>query len=112
VILGPRIEGQLRKTLKLSAGDPSGLLSEPIAVGIYVIVGVILLWPLLMRLWRKARPQTVPAFAGMHTFEEGTNVLDTNTAGTKAENRDADNMDDHATGFSQNTPARRRQEKP
>ena len=45
VILGPRIEGQLRKTLQLSAGDPAGLLGEPIAVGIYVIIGLILLWP-------------------------------------------------------------------
>jgi len=56
VILGPRIEGQLRKTLQLSAGDPAGLLSEPIAVGIYIIVAIILIWPLLFKLWRRSRP--------------------------------------------------------
>ena len=57
VILGPRVEGQLRKTLQLSAGDPAGLLSEPIAVGIYIIVAIILVWPLLLKLWRRSRPQ-------------------------------------------------------
>ncbi|QNE13382.1 tripartite tricarboxylate transporter permease [Pseudarthrobacter sp. NBSH8] len=56
VILGPRIEGQLRKSLQLSAGDPAGLLSEPIAVGIYVILAIILAFPLLLKLWRRNRP--------------------------------------------------------
>jgi putative tricarboxylic transport membrane protein len=67
VILGPRIEGQLRKTLQLSAGDPAGLFSEPIAVVIYVIVGLILLWPLLFKLFRRTRPApstAVPANSG------------------------------------------------
>nr|BFE43074.1 hypothetical protein GCM10017547_09670 [Pseudarthrobacter oxydans] len=56
VILGPRIEGQLRKSLQLSAGDPAGLWSEPIAVVIYIIVGLILLWPLIFKLVRRNRP--------------------------------------------------------
>jgi putative tricarboxylic transport membrane protein len=67
VILGPRIEGQLRKTLQLSAGDPAGLFSEPIAVVIYIIVGLILLWPLLFKLVRRNRPAqatVVPANTG------------------------------------------------
>jgi putative tricarboxylic transport membrane protein len=73
VILGPRLEGQLRKTLQLSAGNPAGLWSEPIAVGIYVIVAVILLWPLLMRLWRKARPgrrPLLPANSGAADYSD------------------------------------------
>lgn len=56
VILGPRIEGQLRKTLQLSNGDPAGLLSEPIAVGIYIIIAILLIFPLLFKLWRRSRP--------------------------------------------------------
>jgi putative tricarboxylic transport membrane protein len=61
VILGPRIEGQLRKTLQLSAGDPAGLWSEPIAVGIYILIAIILLWPLLFKLYRRNRPAAAPA---------------------------------------------------
>jgi putative tricarboxylic transport membrane protein len=60
VILGPRLEGQLRKTLQLSAGNPAGLWSEPIAVGIWVIVAIILLWPLLFMLIRRNRPMRSP----------------------------------------------------
>lgn len=56
VILGPRLERQLRQTLQLSSGDPAGLFSEPIAVGIYVIIALILLWPLLFKLIRRNRP--------------------------------------------------------
>ena len=59
VILGPRIEEQLRKTLQLSAGDPAGLWSEPIAVGVYIIIALILLWPLLFKLIRRNRPAAV-----------------------------------------------------
>jgi putative tricarboxylic transport membrane protein len=61
VILGPRIEGQLRKTLQLSAGDVSGLWSEPIAVGIYILIALILLWPLLYKLIRRNRQAAAPA---------------------------------------------------
>jgi len=56
VILGPRLEKQLRQTLQLSAGDPAGLWSEPIAVTVYIIVALILLWPLLFKLIRRSRP--------------------------------------------------------
>ena len=98
VILGPRLEGQLRKTLQLSAGNPAGLWSEPIAVGIYIIVAVILLWPLLMGLWRKGRPQAVPVFAGIHPTHGET--TDTST-------------DNHlAESGRQAPPTRRRQENP
>ncbi len=62
VILGPRLEVQLRKTLQLSGGEISGLWSEPFAVAIYIIVAIILAWPLLFKLWRKSRPR--PALVG------------------------------------------------
>jgi putative tricarboxylic transport membrane protein len=58
LILGPRAEGQLRKTLQLSAGDVSGLWSEPIAVVVYIIIALVLAWPLLAKLWRRLRPRT------------------------------------------------------
>ena len=45
VILGPRIERQLRTALAVAGGDVSTLWSEPLAVAIYVIIAVLLLWP-------------------------------------------------------------------
>ena len=55
VILGPRLEKQLRKTLQLSDGHISGLWSEPVAVVVYVVVAVVLAWPLVARLARLRR---------------------------------------------------------
>src|SRR6478752_5298129 len=52
VILGPRLEAELRQSLQLSDGQVSGLLSEPVAVVVYVIVAVVLVWPLARRLVR------------------------------------------------------------
>jgi putative tricarboxylic transport membrane protein len=75
VILGPRLEDQLRKALKLSGGDPlgpNGLLGEPIAVVVYIIVAIILVWPLLFKLYRRNRPAAVraPAPAAAPTRSE------------------------------------------
>ena len=64
LILGPRIEKQLRQTLQLSAGDVSGLWSEPIAVVVYIIVALVLAWPLLFKAWRRMRPRTAVAVGG------------------------------------------------
>jgi putative tricarboxylic transport membrane protein len=55
VILGPRAESQLRKSLQLSDGNVSGLWSEPVAIGVYVVVALVLLWPLLLRLLRRGK---------------------------------------------------------
>ena len=73
VILGPRLEGQLRKTLQLSAGDPAGLWGEPIAVGVYVIVAIILLWPFASKLIRRNRPDRgslLPANSGAADYSD------------------------------------------
>jgi putative tricarboxylic transport membrane protein len=73
VILGPRIEGQLRRTLQLFAGDPAGLWSEPIAVVVYIIVAIVILWPLLFKLVRRNRPvpaSVVPAHASEVLLKE------------------------------------------
>ena len=50
VILGPRLEAQLRTSLQLSEGRVSGLFSEPVALVVYAIVALVLLWPLARRL--------------------------------------------------------------
>jgi putative tricarboxylic transport membrane protein len=50
VILGPRIERQLRQTLQLNGGDWSGVFSEPIAVVVYVIIVALLAAPLIAKL--------------------------------------------------------------
>ena len=50
LILGPRIEEQLRKSLQLSGGSIEGLFNEPIAVIVYAIIALLLAWPLIARL--------------------------------------------------------------
>ena len=56
VILGPRAELQLRRTLQLSDGDISGLWSDPLTVAVYIVVGLIVLWPLINRVVRRRGP--------------------------------------------------------
>lgn len=47
VIIGPRAEDQFRKSLQLSNGDLIGLVDEPIALGTYAIVALVLLVPVV-----------------------------------------------------------------
>ncbi len=49
VILGPRAELQLRRALQISNGEVSALFTSPLALVIYVLVALILLWPLVDR---------------------------------------------------------------
>ncbi len=53
VIIGPRAEDQLRKSLQLRGGDISGLFNEPVAVLVYAIIALLLFWPLLVKLFRR-----------------------------------------------------------
>jgi putative tricarboxylic transport membrane protein len=50
VILGPRIERQLRQSLQLGGGDWSSLFTEPVAIVTYVCMAILLLIPLVLRL--------------------------------------------------------------
>ncbi|HEX5523896.1 MAG TPA: tripartite tricarboxylate transporter permease [Pedococcus sp.] len=61
VILGPRLEKQLRTSLQLSDGQVSGLFTEPVAIVVYVIVALVLLWPLARRVLRRSAPAEVAA---------------------------------------------------
>lgn len=97
VIIGPMAEEQLRKTFQLSAGEVSGLWSEPLAVGIYVLIAVLLLLPLLLLAIRRARGTAEPATstavapsaagleAGLESNHESQDQLRA-SAGASAEN--------------------------
>jgi len=50
VILGPAAEQQMRRALQLSDGDLSGLVNTPFSITVYVLVALILAWPLIRRL--------------------------------------------------------------
>ena len=67
VILGPRVELQGRRAMQLSSGDPKGLIGSvdvatgqfvvsAIAVVVYLIIFIILLWPVLFWLIKKLLP--------------------------------------------------------
>jgi putative tricarboxylic transport membrane protein len=49
VILGPAAEQQMRRALQISDGSLVGLVNTTFAVTVYVIVAVVLSWPLLRR---------------------------------------------------------------
>ena len=49
VILGPIAERQARMSLQLSGGDASGLIGGPVSYVIYVVIVLLIGWPLLSR---------------------------------------------------------------
>jgi putative tricarboxylic transport membrane protein len=63
VILGPRAELQFRRTMQLSDGDLSALTTSPLAVCIYGLIALMILMPVLLRLWGRRR-STAPSPAG------------------------------------------------
>jgi putative tricarboxylic transport membrane protein len=68
VILGPFAEERLRRALQLSNGDLGGLF-DPLAVIVYVIVALILLFPLIR--WLLPRKAVVPVLTeAVHEIEE------------------------------------------
>jgi putative tricarboxylic transport membrane protein len=54
VILGPRIERQLRQSLQLADGNWIGLFTEPVAIITYVLMVILLLVPLILRLMHRS----------------------------------------------------------
>ena len=91
VILGPRIELQGRRALQLSSGDPKGLVGSvdvatgqfvisALAVVVYLIILIVLIWPLLFKLIRRVLPAKAGA-AVDHLSEEMHADLDTDDDG-------------------------------
>ncbi|MCW1823827.1 hypothetical protein OLG66_23175, partial [Mycobacterium senegalense] len=54
VILGPRIERQLRQSLQLGGGDWTSLFTEPVAIVTYVLMAILLLMPLVLKLMHRS----------------------------------------------------------
>jgi putative tricarboxylic transport membrane protein len=63
VILGPRIERQLRQSLQLGGGDWTSLFTEPVAIVVYILIVALLLAPLILRLAHRPEPDLVHASA-------------------------------------------------
>ena len=59
VILGPRIERQLRQSLQLGGGDWASLFTEPVAIICYILIVVLLAAPLILRLFHRPEPDLV-----------------------------------------------------
>ena len=54
VILGPRIERQLRQSLQLGGGDWISLFKEPVAIVVYILMAILLLMPLVLKLMHRS----------------------------------------------------------
>jgi putative tricarboxylic transport membrane protein len=63
VILGPRAEQQMRRALQLSNGEISGLWSTPLTKFVYLIILIVLLWPLVSRFLLRGRHPLAEAAA-------------------------------------------------
>jgi putative tricarboxylic transport membrane protein len=63
VILGPRIERQLRQSLQLGGGDWTSLFTEPVAIIVYILIVALLVTPLILRLFHRPEPDLVHASA-------------------------------------------------
>jgi putative tricarboxylic transport membrane protein len=58
MVLGPAAEQQFRRALAISQGDGSVFLTRPISGTIFALIAVVLIGPVLMRVWR-SRSQAV-----------------------------------------------------
>ena len=47
------MERQLRRALQISAGDPAALVSEPVAVVVYIVIVLFLIGPPLVKALRR-----------------------------------------------------------
>jgi putative tricarboxylic transport membrane protein len=72
VILGPRAEEQMRRALQISDGELNGLYNTWFAKTLYIVVALIVLWPLVNRfVIRPLRRQ-----AEIPVLSEAAHVLD------------------------------------
>jgi putative tricarboxylic transport membrane protein len=59
VILGPLMETKFREALAISDGAPSGLVNEPLAVVVYIVIALLLVGPFVARRVIPARASTL-----------------------------------------------------
>jgi len=94
VIIGPMLEEQLRKAFQLSAGQVSGLWSEPVAVTIYIIIAILLLMPVILMVIRRARGGSSQLTEGLaeggHVSEEDLQKSDSGATSTGRHAADVD----------------------
>ena len=69
VILGPRAELQLRRALQISDGDLGGLVNTPLSVGVYAVVALVVLTPLVVKVVRRVRHVPPPTPGPHHLIE-------------------------------------------
>jgi putative tricarboxylic transport membrane protein len=90
VILGPRVEAQGRRALQLSSGDVRGMFGgvdvatgqfqlSAVAVVVYLIILLVLLWPLVFRLVRKLLPPKAAKVVEEISHDVGAQVHDPET---------------------------------
>ena len=63
MIIGPSIESNLRRSLQISGGDPSILVSSPIAVVLLLLALLLLVWSIWRQFRRPAGKPESPAFS-------------------------------------------------
>jgi len=56
LVLGEMLETALRQSLTMSLGSPSIFLTRPIAAGLLLVSGLVLLLPLVFSLYKRLRP--------------------------------------------------------
>ena len=76
VILGPLMEEKLREALSLSDGAWSGLLAEPLGIGVYVLIAVLVVLPPLLKRRAAARGTTPPDLTGPSDPTDPTDPTD------------------------------------
>lgn len=90
VILGPRVEAQGRRALQLSSGEVKGLFGgvdvatgqfqfSALAIVVYLIIALILLWPLVFRLVRTLLPPSTAEIVEEISHEAEAHVHDPET---------------------------------
>ena len=57
VILGPTAEQQMRRALQISDGSVTGLVNTPFSVTVYVVIVLLLAWPLIKKLVMRGRAE-------------------------------------------------------
>jgi putative tricarboxylic transport membrane protein len=95
VILGPFAEAELRQALQISNGDLGGLI-DPMSVVVYVVVALVLLWPVVSRLLSRKAVHVPVVDEALHEIEEAhahhgtTDAISVEARATRGSGRSSD----------------------